>query len=160
MCQKAPIIITPLDRSASMVQGVPQGDPSSISEGKSVMTLMRPKKNALRSSQILSLHNIQWSGLIRRLISSVKSFSQNILYSKRTVYCQDNNHVTCPFHQCCLLPTWRLSPLRWLTASWCQTMVINSLFVSLLVSLNASVFASRFYQLCDTQSLPLLSSNA
>lgn len=33
--------------------GVPPGDPSSILEGKSVMTLMRPKKNALRSSQIL-----------------------------------------------------------------------------------------------------------
>lgn len=85
MCQKGPIIITPLDRSASMVQGVPQGDPSSISEGKSVMTLMRPKKNALRSSQILLLHNILWSGLIRRLISSVKSFSENILYSKHSV---------------------------------------------------------------------------
>lgn len=51
--------------------GVPQGDPDSILEGKSVMTLMRPMKNAVRSSQILLIHNILGGGYFR-LISSVK----------------------------------------------------------------------------------------
>lgn len=54
---------------------VPQGDLSSISEGKSVMTLMRPKKNVLRSSQI---RLIRIEVLIFGLISSVKQSIQVI----------------------------------------------------------------------------------
>lgn len=54
---------------------VPQGDLSSISEGKSVMTLMRPKKNVLRSSQI---RLIRIEVLIFGLISSIKQSIQVI----------------------------------------------------------------------------------
>lgn len=76
---------------------VPQGDQNSVVEGKSVMTLMRPKKNAVRSSQILLIHS---KVLIFRLISSVKqssrSFSKNVLCSKHTVYCEENNRMLYP----------------------------------------------------------------
>ena len=133
--------------------GVPQGDPGSILEGKSVVTLMRPKKNALRSSQI---HNILRGGYFR-LISSVR---QSIQVISRECFVLEtysvlSRHQSCAVsfllhaltkpnetHLAIFPPIWLLPPLHLLRSSWGRSMVINSLLVSWLVLVNKTSFAS------------------
>lgn len=133
---------------------VPHGDPTSILEGKSVMTLMRPKKNALRSSQILLIHS---EVLIFGLISSVKQSIQVIFRESAVLETysilsrQQSCAVSLLLHavtshkaqwdRSCCLPS-HLASFSFTSAHFLLASVINSQPMSWLVLVSTSVFAS------------------